>query len=233
VSRQDPKTTLFTQFAAVAKAIAHPHRLALLEQLAQGERSVEVLASRVHVSVANASQHLQQMRRAGLVVSRRDGKFVYYRLTDDAVVDLLAAVRRIAEGQSAEVDRIVRAYFHERDSLEPVSRTELLNRMRAGVVAVLDVRPEDEYALGHLPGAVNIPLRELERRIGELSRRREIVAYCRGPYCVLSFEAVAALRARGFKVRRLEDGYPEWRAARLPVEGAPPAQMVRPPRSAS
>jgi rhodanese-related sulfurtransferase/DNA-binding HxlR family transcriptional regulator len=222
VSRQDPKTALFTQFAAVAKAVAHPYRLVLLEQLAQGERSVEVLANRVQVSVANASQHLQQMRRAGLAASRRDGKFVYYSLTDDAVVDLLAAVRRIAERQSAEVDRIVRAYFHERDSLEAVPRRELLKRMRAGAVTVLDVRPEDEYALGHLPGAVNIPLHELERRIAELSRRREIVAYCRGPYCVLSFEAVAALRARGFKVRRLQDGYPEWRVARLPVERAPP-----------
>lgn len=222
MSRQDPKTALFAQFAAVAKAVAHPYRLALLEQLAQGERSVEVLADRARVSVANASHHLQQMRRVGLVSARRDGKYVYYGLSDDAVLDLMAAVRRIAESQSAEVGRVVRAYFDERDSFEPVSRAELEKRMRAGDVTVLDVRPEDEYALGHLPGALNMTLRQLESRIGELDPRRDIVAYCRGPYCVLSYEAVAALRARGFKVRRLEDGYPEWRAAGLPVEqGAP------------
>lgn len=218
MSSKDPKSALFTQFAAVAKAVGHPHRLALLEQLAQGERSVEVLANRVRVSIANASQHLQHMRRVGLVAARREGKFVYYALTDDAVLDLLAAVRRIAENQSAEVDRIVRSYFQDRDSLEPVSRMELMERMQAGVVMVLDVRPEDEYALGHLPGSVNIQLRELEKRVGELDSAKEIVAYCRGPYCVLSYEAVASLRARGFNIRRLEDGYPEWRAAGLPIE---------------
>jgi len=218
MSSKDPKSALFTQFAAVAKAVAHPHRLALLEQLAQGERSVEVLADRIRVSTANASQHLQHMRRAGFVAARREGKFIYYSLTDDAVLNLLAAVRRIAEKQLAEVERVVRSYFHDRDSLEPVSRMELVERMRAGVVTVLDVRPEDEYALGHLPGAVNIQVRELEKRIAGLDPAREIVAYCRGPYCVLSYEAVAALRARGFNVRRLEDGFPEWRAAGLPVE---------------
>lgn len=219
MSTQDPKSALFAQFAAVAKAVAHPHRLALLEQLAQGERRVEVLASRIRVSIANASQHLQQMRRAGLVLARRDGKFVYYNLSSDAVLDLVAAVRRIAESQSAEVDRVLRGYFHDRDSLEAVSRAELIERMQAGVVTVLDVRPQDEYALGHLPGALNIELRDLEKRLGDLDRDHEIIAYCRGPYCVLSYEAVAALRARGFKTRRLEDGYPEWRAAGLPVEG--------------
>jgi ArsR family transcriptional regulator len=218
MSSKDPKSALFTQFAAVAKAVAHPHRLALLEQLAQGERSVEVLADRIRVSTANASQHLQHMRRAGFVAARREGKFIYYSLTDDAVLNLLAAVRRIAEKQLAEVERVVRSYFHDRDSLEPVSRMELVERMRANVVTVLDVRPEDEYALGHLPGAVNIQVRELEKRIAGLDPAREIVAYCRGPYCVLSYEAVAALRARGFNVRRLEDGFPEWRAAGLPVE---------------
>jgi ArsR family transcriptional regulator len=218
MSRLDPKSALFTQFAAVAKAVAHPHRLALIEQLAQGERSVEVLASRIRVSIANASQHLQHMRRAGLVLARREGKFVYYSLSSDAVLDLIAAVRRIAESQSAEVDRVLRSYFWDRDSLEPVSRAQLVERMQAGIVSVLDVRPEDEYALGHLPGAVNIELRDLESRLADFDRGREIVAYCRGPYCVLSYEAVAALRARGYNVRRLEDGYPEWRAAGLPVE---------------
>jgi ArsR family transcriptional regulator len=159
------------------------------------------------------------MRRAGIVANRRDGKFVYYRLADDAVLELLAALRRIAERNVAEVERLVRSYFNDRDSLEPVSRAELLKLSRAGAVTVLDVRPEDEFALGHLPGAVNIPLRALAARLSELNPSQEIVAYCRGPYCVLSYEAVAALRARGFKVRRLEDGLPEWRAAGLPVIG--------------
>jgi ArsR family transcriptional regulator len=159
------------------------------------------------------------MRRAGIVANRREGKFVYYRLADDAVLELLAALRRIAERNVAEVERLVRSYFNDRDSLEPVSRAELLKLSRAGAVTVLDVRPEDEFALGHLPGAVNIPLRALEARLSELNPSQEIVAYCRGPYCVLSYEAVAALRARGFKVRRLEDGLPEWRAAGLPVVG--------------
>ena len=217
MSSQGPKRALFAQFAAVAKTLGHAHRLELLEQLAQGERSVEVLAQRTGLSIANASQHLQQMRRAGLVANRRDGKFVYYRLNDEAVLDLLAALRRIAERNSAEVERVIRSYFDDRDALEPVSREELLQQSRAGAVTVLDVRPEDEFALGHLPGAVNIPLRALEARLSELDPSQEIVAYCRGPYCVLSYEAVAALRARGFKVRRLEDGLPEWRAAGLPV----------------
>jgi ArsR family transcriptional regulator len=218
MSREGPKQALFAEFAAVAKAVAHPHRLALLEQIAQGERSVEVLADRIGASIANASQHMQQMRRAGLLSARRDGKFVFYRLADDAVLELLASIRRIAENQSAEVERVVQGYFQNRDGLEAVSRTDLVGRLEAGLVTVLDVRPEDEFSLGHLPGAINIPLRELEKRLAELDPRHEIIAYCRGPYCVLSYEAVAALRDRGFKVRRLEDGYPEWRAAGLPVE---------------
>lgn len=218
MSSESPKQALFAQFAAVAKAVAHPHRLELLEQLAQGERSVEVLADRIRVSIANASQHLQRMRRAGLVAARRDGKFIFYRLTDSTVLDLLAAVRRIAEQNSAELAGVVRRYFQNRDSLEPVSRKELMGRLKAGIVTVLDVRPADEFALGHLPGAINIPLGELRKRLADLDPDREIVAYCRGPYCVLSYEAVAMLRARGFKIRRLEDGLPEWRAAGLPVD---------------
>ena len=217
MSSQSPKQALFSQFAVVAKTLGHAHRLELLEQLAQGERSVEVLAQITGLSVANASQHLQHMRRAGLVATRREGKFIYYRLADDAVLDLLAALRQVAERNLAEVERLVRGYFHDRDNLEPVSREDLLRRLREGAVTVLDVRPEDEFALGHLPGALNIPLRALEARLSELNPSQEIVAYCRGPYCVLSYEAVAALRARGFKVSRLEDGLPEWRAAGLPV----------------
>jgi ArsR family transcriptional regulator len=219
MSTRSPKLAVFAQFAAVAKSLGHAHRLELLEQLSQGERSVEVLADRTGLSIANASQHLQQMLRAGLVTNRRDGKFVYYRLADDAVLDVLAALRRVAERNVAEVERLVRSYFNDRDSLQPMSRAELLEQSRAGTVTVLDVRPPDEFSLGHVPGAVNIPLRELEARLGEFNPAHEIVAYCRGPYCVLSYEAVAALRARGFKARRLEDGLPEWRAAGLPVIG--------------
>ena len=213
-----PKRIAFEQFAAIAKAVSHPLRLEILEQLAQGERTVEVVADRTRMSVANASQHLAQMRRAGLLNARRQGKFVFYRLWDDAVLDLLAAMQRIAERRSAEVERVVRNYFSDRDGLEAISRGELISRLKAGIVTVLDVRPEDEFALGHLPQAINIPLGELGRRLSELPCDQEIVAYCRGPYCVLSYEAVAALRARGFKARRLEDGLPQWRAAGLPVE---------------
>lgn len=217
MSSLGPKQALFAQFAAVAKAAGHPLRLELLEQLAQGDRSVEVLADRTQVSIANASQHLQQMRRAGLVTARREGKFVFYRLAEDSVLDLLALLRRIAERHLAEVDRVVRDYFRSRDSLEPVSRPQLLERLKAGFATVLDVRPQDEFALGHLQGAVNIPLGDLKKRLTELDPNKEIVAYCRGPYCVLSYEAVATLRSRGFNARRLEDGLPEWRAAGLPI----------------
>jgi ArsR family transcriptional regulator len=215
---QKPKQALFAQFALVAKAVAHPLRLELLEQMAQGERNVEVLADRTGTSIANASQHLRQMRRAGLLATRRDGKFIYCRLADEQVVQLLTVLRVLAERNIAEVDRVVRGYFQNRDALEPVTRNELLSRAKSDLVTVLDVRPADEFALGHLPDAVNIPLQELEARLAELDPHYEIVAYCRGPYCVLSFEAVASLRERGFKIRRLEDGYPEWRAAGLPVE---------------
>jgi len=217
MSRSNPKLALFTQFAAVAKALAHAHRLELLEHLAQGERSVEVLAKRTGLSIANASQHLQHMRHAGVVAPRRDGRFVYYRLADDAVLHLLAALRQLAERNLAEVEQVVRSYFHKRDELEPVSRERLMELSRSGAVTVLDVRPVDEFELGHVPGAVNIPLRELETRLSELDPAQEIIAYCRSHYCVLSYEAVATLRTRGFSARRLEEGLPEWRAAGLPI----------------
>lgn len=207
--------------AEVAKALGHENRVELIEQLAQGPRSVEVLAERVGLSVANASQHLQQLRSCGLVSTQRDGKRVIYRLADDVeaeIVSLLAALRHVAEHAVASMDRVIRVYFRARDRLEPVAATELLERLREGSVILLDVRPEDEYGLGHLPGALNIPLRDLEPRLSELSRDQEIVAYCRGPYCVLSYEAVAALRAHGFTVRRLKEGFPEWKLAGLPVE---------------
>ena len=217
MSRDGPKQILYAQFAEVAKALGHGHRLEILELLAQGERSVEALADRAGLSVANASQHLRLMRQAGLLASRRDGKHILYRLSDPAVLDLVAALHRVGERNLAEVRDIAAGYFRERDALEPVSRTELARRIKDGLVTVLDVRPEDEFAAGHLPQAINVPLRELSRQLRDLPRSREVVAYCRGPYCVLAFEAVALLRKHGFKVRRLEDGYPEWKAAGLPV----------------
>jgi ArsR family transcriptional regulator len=213
-----PKRALYAEFAAVAKALAHEHRLELLELVAQGETSVETLAQGCGLSIANTSQHLQHLRRAGLVAARRSSKFVLYRLTDDAALAAVSALQRVAERNVAEVDRIIRSYFAERDRLEPVSRAELRERMRKGLVTVLDVRPEHEFNHGHLPGAVNVPLAELKRWLTRLDRQVEVVAYCRGPYCVLAFEAVAQLRARGFNARRLEDGFPEWKAAGLPVE---------------
>lgn len=213
-----PKQALFAEFATVARALGHPHRLEIIEHLAQGERSVEALSKCVSLSVANTSQHLQQLKRVGLIASSRNGKFVLYRLADETVLGLLALLRQVAERNVAEVGRIVGGYFDDRDAMEPVSREELLERSRRGQVTVLDVRPANEFSSGHLPHAVNIPLEELEARLGDLDPAVNIVAYCRSAYCVLSFEAVATLRQRGFTVHRLEDGYPEWKAAGLPVE---------------
>jgi rhodanese-related sulfurtransferase/DNA-binding transcriptional ArsR family regulator len=213
-----PKQQLYLQFAEMAKALGHAHRLEILELLAQGERSVESLAERAGLMIGNASQHLRLMRQAGLLVSRREGKRILYRLSDPAVLDLTAALHRLAERNLGEVKSVLAGYFNQRDSMEPVSRKELSRRLRDGLVTVLDVRPPDEFAAGHLPNAVNIPLRDLTRRVGKLPKKQEVVAYCRGPYCVLAFEAVAMLRNRGFEARRLEDGYPQWEAAGLPVE---------------
>jgi rhodanese-related sulfurtransferase len=222
MSSLDPKQHVFASLAAIAQALGHAHRLEMLEHLAQGERSVEDLADRAGITLANCSRHLQLLRRAGLVEGRREGKRVFYRLAgEDAVIGLLNALSRVGERNSAEIARVMTSYFRARDELEPVSRTELLDRLRAGAAAVLDVRPEDEFQQGHLPGALNIPLAQLERRLAELPPDREIVAYCRGPWCVLSFEAVAALRQRGFQARRLEDGFPEWKVAGLPIGPGP------------
>ena len=219
MSSTGPKQAIYESLAEVAQALGHAHRLELLEHLAQGVRSVEELSARAHLSFANTSRHLQILRRARLVDTERRGKHMLYSLAGDAeVVALVKALGRVGERNVAEVDRVMADYFRARDALEPVSREDLVSRLHDGAVTVLDVRPEDEFAVGHLPSALNIPLAELERRLGELPADREVIAYCRGPYCVLSFEAVAALRERGYLVRRLEDGYPEWKAAGLPVE---------------
>jgi len=219
VSRTSPKQAIYQHLASVAQALGHAHRLELLEHLAQGARSVEELSVRAHLTFANTSRHLQILRRARLVEAERRGKHVLYRLAGDAeVVGMIKVLGELGERNIAEIGRVVTDYFGARDALEPVSRADLLARLYEGLVTVLDVRPEDEFARGHLPSAVNIPLSELERRLSELPRDREVIAYCRGPYCILSFDAVAALRTRGFRVRRLEDGFPEWKAAGLPVE---------------
>jgi rhodanese-related sulfurtransferase/DNA-binding HxlR family transcriptional regulator len=221
MSSVGPKQNVFASLAEIAQALGHAHRLELLEHLGQGERSVEDLAARASLTLANTSRHLQLLRRASLVEGRRDGKRVYYSLAgEEAVVGLLLALSRVGERNSAEIARVTATYFRARDELEPISRTELLDRVRAGEATVLDVRPEDEFQNGHLPGALNIPLSQLERRLAELSPDKEIVAYCRGPWCVLSFEAVAALRQRGYQARRLEDGFPEWKVAGLPIGSA-------------
>lgn len=216
--KQGPKQQLFEQFAQVAKALSHAHKLELLELLAQGERSVEVLANVAGLTVANTSRHLQQLRRAGLIASRKEGLYVFYRLAGDDVIDLLRSLRRTGQRHINEVNDVVVGYFNDRDNLEPVSRKQLLRRSKTGLVTVLDVRPSEEYDLGHIPDALNIPLNELEQHISTLPKEQEIIAYCRGEYCVLAFEAVAKLRKKGFDVRRLEEGYPEWKAAGLPVE---------------
>jgi ArsR family transcriptional regulator len=211
---------MFEQLAGVARTLASAHRLELLELLAQTERSVEELACLTGLAIANTSQHLQQLRRCGLVQARRDGKRVIYALADLEVVALLRTLSRVTQRNVGAAEKVLNSYFRERDRLEPVSRKELLRRMRAGLVTLLDPRPPEEFAAGHLPGAVNLPLSELARRLRELPQGREVVAYCRGPYCMLSYEAVAELRKRGFTAFRLEDGYPEWKAAGLPIEHA-------------
>ncbi|RRQ20782.1 ArsR/SmtB family transcription factor [Thiohalobacter thiocyanaticus] len=214
----DIKHALFTQFARIGKVLGNAHRLALIEYLAQGERSVEALAKVSGLSVANTSQHLQQLRQAGLVETRREGQRIHYRLSGEDVVVLLDAIRNVATRHLAEIDQLVDTYLNTKDNMEPVPAAELVQRLKRGEVTVLDVRPEEEYTAGHLPGAVNIPLAELEERLAALPPEREVIAYCRGPYCVLSFDAVAELRRRGYRARRLEEGYPEWRSAGLPVE---------------
>jgi ArsR family transcriptional regulator len=221
MSSLGPKQRVFAGLAEIAQALGHAHRLELLEHLGQGERSVEDLAARAGMMVANTSRHLQLLRRVALVEGRREGKRVFYRLSgEEAVVGLLQALSRLGERNSAEIARVIATYFRARDELEPVSRDELVDRLRSGTATVLDVRPEDEFRQGHLPGALNIPLSQLERRLAELPADREIVAYCRGPWCVLSFEAVAALRQQGYRARRLEDGFPEWKTAGLPIGSA-------------
>ena len=212
------KDQLFEQFARIGKALANPHRLELVDLLAQGERTVEDLASEAGMSVANTSRHLQELRAARLVEVRRDGLYGYYRLADERVFGVWRAMRELGEARLAEIDRLVETYLTNRDALEPVCAGELLAKTREGGVVVLDVRPEQEYRAGHIPGAHSVPLERLEAYLEEIPEDHEIVAYCRGPYCVFSDEAVELLRSRGYRARRLAEGLPDWRAAGMPVE---------------
>lgn len=211
------KSALYQQLARVAQALGSPGRLQILEYVAQGERSVDALATMSGLSVANTSKHLQALRQAGLVTARKEGLRVYYLLAGDDVVALVSALRAVTEHRVADMERLVSLWFSHRDEMEPVPAAELLARARKGLVTVLDVRPAEEYAAAHIPGAINVPLDKLESYLSRLPKRKEVVAYCRGPYCLMSFEAVATLRKRGWRARRLENGLPEWRAAGLPV----------------
>jgi rhodanese-related sulfurtransferase/DNA-binding transcriptional ArsR family regulator len=218
MSTEEKKRELYQSISKVAQALASGNRLQLLEFMAQGERSVDALAAMAGMTVANASQHLQALRRAGLVAARKDGQRVYYRLAGDDVVRLYDVLRTVAESRLAEVKQLVAEFLGDKDTLEPIAIDELLRRAKRGLVTVLDVRPPEEFAAGHLPGAVNIPIDKLESGLSKLSKQREVVAYCRGPYCLMSFEAVLKLRKRGWKARRLQHGFPEWKAAGLPVD---------------
>lgn len=212
------KDSLYGQFARVGKALASPRRLEMLELLAQGERTVDSMAAEVGLSIANTSQHLQALRQAALVESRKDGLFVSYRLSDPAVFDVCKAIRTVAERQLADLDRLVREHFSDRSDAEAVEMNELLKRARSRRVVVLDARPPSEYAAGHIAGAISVPVDDLQRRLRQLPREKEYVAYCRGPYCVYADRAVEILRSNGRHARRLREGFPEWRAAGLPIE---------------
>ena len=223
-THRDFKNRLYAQFARIGKALGSPHRLELLELLGQGERTVDSLAGEIGASIANVSQHLQALRQAALVESRKQGQFVYYRLADPAISDLCRALRTVSERRLAELDRLVRDHFGDRSG-EPVSMPELLKRARSADVVILDTRPPNEYEAGHIAGAISVPVAELRRRLKELPKAKEYVAYCRGPYCVYADQAVELLQAKGRRARRLLEGFPEWRAAGLPVEtGAPAAR---------
>jgi rhodanese-related sulfurtransferase len=217
-NKREFKDQLYEQFARIGKALSNPHRLELVELLAQGERTVEELAAEANLPIANASQHLQVLRAAQLVEVRRDGLYAYYRLSDERVFRVWQALRDLGELQLAEVNRLVQGFLQDRSPLQSISAEELLEQMKTGDVVILDVRPEPEYRSGHIPQARSIPVDELETRLGELSRKKEIIAYCRGPYCVFADEAVALLQKHGYRARRLVEGLPDWQALNLPVE---------------
>lgn len=226
-THRDFKNRLYGQLARLGKALASPQRLELLELLAQGERTVDSLATEVGLSLANTSQHLQVLKQAALVETRKDGLFVHYRLADPDVFELSKVIRSVAERRLADFERLLRDHFGDRSDAQPVAMEELLKRARSKEVVILDTRPATEYVAGHIAGAISVPVDELQRRLKELTRGREYVAYCRGPYCVYADRAVEILRAHGRRARRLGEGFPEWRSAGLPVSfGAEPGAEV-------
>jgi rhodanese-related sulfurtransferase/DNA-binding MarR family transcriptional regulator len=217
------KDAIYEQLARIGKSLGSGPRLEILDILCQGPRTVEVLAKQAGQSVANTSRHLQILRRARLVEAERDGVHIRYRLADEDVCAFFQTLRTLAEARLFEIEQITRTFLESKSALEPVDRSHLVERVRSGEVTVLDVRPPEEYQAGHIPGAVSVPLSELERRLSEVPRDREVVAYCRGPYCVMAIEAVELLRAHGFEATRMEEGVPDWRARGLPVEASAPA----------
>jgi rhodanese-related sulfurtransferase len=212
------KDSIYEQFARVGKAVSAPKRLELLDLLCQGPRTVEALANEAGLSVANASQHLQVLRAARLVEAEKQGFYVEYRVADEQVCRFFHSLRELAETRLAEIAQVTRAYLSERGAMEPVQSDELLRRVRNGAVTVLDVRPSEEYRAGHIPGALSVPVSELKKRLAELPKDREVVAYCRGPYCVMAIEAVELLRKKGFNAHRLEQGVVDWRARGWRIE---------------
>lgn len=216
------KSALYQQFARIGKALSSPHRIEMMELLAQGERTVESFTGELGLTMGNVSAHLQVLREAHLVEGRKEGLYVFYRLADDVVLGLLGGLRRVAEKQLAEVDRLAHSFLGDRADLDAVGFDELRSRLRSGTVVVVDVRPASEYASGHIAGAVSIPHDQLEQRLGELPRDQEIVAYCRGPYCVFADQAVKLLRSKRRRAKRLEAGFPEWKEAGLPVRAGMP-----------
>ncbi len=214
----EAKKRIYEQFARIGKALASHQRLELLDLLGQGERSVDALAGATELSIANASQHLQVLYAARLVETRRDGQRIFYRLADPSVEQLWHALRHTGEQRLAELDAVAREYLTGRDEFEPIARAELLTRLEAGTVTLIDVRPAEEYREAHLPGAISVPVDDVKAFAKKASRRKQVVAYCRGPYCVYALRAVAELRRRGITAVRLEDGVGEWRAAGLPLE---------------
>ena len=215
---KDYKQSIFEQFARTGKAFSNANRIELLEILSQGEHTVEELSKAASLTVANTSQHLQLLRNAGLVTGEKIGQYVHYNISDDLVIDLLSSLRKLSKNHLAEVGRLVNTYLTVKDDLEPMDSSELLQRATDGTVTVLDVRPEKEYEAGHIEGAISIPLEQLGDRIDELKQNQEVVAYCRGPYCMLAYDAVSQLRKEGFEAHRLDEGFPEWRRAGKPVK---------------
>jgi rhodanese-related sulfurtransferase len=218
MSHRDFKDPLYSHFARIGHAMASPKRIELLDLLAQGEKTVEQLAEQSDIPVKNASAHLRVLREARLVMTRREGTFVHYRLAGDDVVELVGRLQAVARKRLAEVEQVSTLYLTKRDQFQPVTREELRKLVRDDLVTVIDARPREEFEAGHIPGALSIPVVELKRRLGEIPKDREVIAYCRGPYCVYSVEAVNLLRKHGYRARRAQEGLPEWRASGLPIE---------------